>query len=186
MARERSKEQEGSQSVEKRQGGQTARYPSWPALGPFSFMRRFADEMDRMWEGSGFPSWGRFIPSTRIESFSPQIDIFEREGKLILRADLPGLNKDDVKVEVTDNAVIIDGERKYEHEENAEGVYRSERSYGHFHREIPLPDGIKTESANASFKNGVLEVIVDTPQPAKNRRKIEIKGEGGKPGQEAA
>ena len=187
MARERSKEQEASQSVEKRQGGQTARYPLWPALGPFSLMRRFADEMDRMLEGSSFPAWGRFIPSMRIESFSPQIDIFERDGKLILRADLPGLTKDDVKVELTDDAIIIDGERKYEHAENEKGIYRSERSYGSFHREIPLPDGVKTDTATANFKDGVLEVTVDAPQAMKNRRKIEIKGEGagGKSGQAA-
>ena len=190
MARERSKEQEGSQSVEKRQGGQTARYQSWPALGPFSMMRRFADEMDRMFEGSGFPSWGRFTPSFRLETFSPQIDIVERNGKLVLRADLPGMTKDDVKVEITDEAVVIDGERKFEHEENEKGIYRTERSYGSFHREIPLPDAVKTENATANFKNGVLEIAVDAPQTKKNRRQIEIKGEsattGGKTGQEAA
>ena len=193
MARERSKDQEGSQSVEKRQGGQTARYPSWPALGPFSMMRRFADEMDRMFEGFGVPSWGRSTPSFRLETFSPQIDIFERNNKLVLRADLPGMTKDDVKVEITDNAVIIDGERKYEHEENEQGMYRSERSWGHFHREIPLPEGVKSENATANFKNGVLEVMVDAPQKMKNRRHIEIKGgetisgtTGSKTGQEAA
>ena len=192
MARERSKDQEGSQSIEKRHEGQTARYPTWPALGPFSMMRRFADEMDRMFDGFGFPAWGRFAPSMRLETFSPQVDIFERSGKLVLRADMPGMTKDDVKVEITDDAVIIDGERKYEHEEDEHGIYRSERSYGRFHREIPLPQGVKSENATANFKNGVLEVTVDAPQQSKNRRKIEIKGEGpttpatGKSGQEAA
>lgn len=193
MARERSKDQEGSQSVEKRQGGQTARYQSWPALGPFSMMRRFADEMDRMFEGFGVPAWGRFTPSFRLETFSPQIDIFERNNKLVLRADLPGMTKDDVKVEITDDAVIIDGERKYEHEENEKGMYRSERSWGHFHREIPLPEGVKSENATANFKNGVLEITVDAPQTTKKSRQIDIKGgettggtTGGKTGQEAA
>jgi len=189
MARERSKEPEGSQSVEKRQGEHSsARYPGWPAFGPFSLMRRFADEMDRMWEGTGLPTWDRFIPSLRIESFSPQIDFVEKNGKLILRADLPGLTKDDVRVELTDDAVIIDGERKYEHEENEKGIYRTERSYGSFHREIPLPEGVKTETATAHFKNGVLEITLDAPQARKSRRKIEIKGEGhgGKHGEEAA
>jgi HSP20 family protein len=123
-----------------------------------------------------------------MESFSPQIDIVEQNGKLILRADLPGMTKDDVKVEITDESVIIDGERKYEHEENQQGVYRSERSYGRFHREIPLPEGVKTENATANFKNGVLEVTVDAPR-AQNRRRIEVQGEsptGGKPGGQAA
>jgi HSP20 family protein len=184
MARERSKEGQGSESVEKRQTGQTTRYPAWP--GPFSMMRRFADEMDRMFEGFGFPTWERRFG--RPESFSPRVDFFEDNGKLTLRADLPGMSKDDVKVEITDDSVVIDGERKYEHEEHEEGVYRSERSYGRFHREIPLPEGVKTENATANFKNGILEITVDAPQRAKNRRQIEIQGEGptGKPGQTAA
>ena len=188
MARERSKEREGSESVEKRQTGQPVRYPQWPAFGPFGMMRRFADEMDRMFEGFGLPTWERSKPWGRMGAFSPHIDVFERDGKLVLRADLPGLSKDDVKVEITDDAVVIDGERKYEHEENEEGVYRSERSYGQFHREIPLPEGVKTENATANFKNGVLEVTVDAPQVAKNRRQIEIQGEGptSKPGRTAA
>jgi HSP20 family protein len=123
-----------------------------------------------------------------MERFSPQVDMFERDGKLVVRADLPGMNKQDVTVEVTEDAVVIDGERKYEHEENEGGMYRSERSYGHFHREIPLPEGIKTENATANFKNGVLEVTLDASQAAKNRRRIDIQGEDAnrKPGQSAA
>lgn len=179
MTRDRSKEREGSQSVEKSQGGQPIRYSAWPtfgAFGPFGMMRRFADEMDRMFEGF------------RTDSFSPRIDIFEKNGKLILRADLPGMTKDDVKVEITNEAIAIDGERKHEHEEHDEGVYRSERSYGRFHREIPLPEGAKAESATATFKNGVLEISIETPQHKENRRRLDIQGEGpaGKPGQTAA
>jgi HSP20 family protein len=123
-----------------------------------------------------------------MERFSPQVDIFERDGKLVLHADLPGMTKDDVTVEVTDDAVVIQGERKYEHEENQEGVYRSERSYGRFYRQIPLPEGVKTENATANFKNGVLEVTLDAPQTAKNRKRIEIQAEDNsrKPGQSAA
>jgi HSP20 family protein len=139
-------------------------------------MRRFADEMDRMFEGG------------RIDSFNPRIDIFEKNGKLVLRADLPGMTKDDVKAEVTDEAIAIDGERKHEHEEHEEGVYRSECSYGHFHREIPLPEGAKPETANATFKNGVLEITVDSPKQKEKGRRLEIQGEGptGKSGQSAA
>jgi len=176
MTRDRSKEREGSQSVEKRQGGQFFRYPAFGILSPFGMMRRFADEMDRMFEGG------------RIDSFNPRIDIFEKNGKLVLRADLPGMTKDDVKVEVTDEAIAIDGERKHEHEEHEEGVYRSECSYGRFHREIPLPEGAKPETATATFKNGVLEISVEAPQHKEKARRLDIQGEGpaGKSGQTAA
>src|SRR5215831_5493868 len=99
MARERSKNREESQSqaVERPGAGQMSRRETWPSFTPFGMMRRFADEMDRMFEGFGFPGTGRLGPllgsyagSWGMERFSPQIDIFERDGKLILRADLPG------------------------------------------------------------------------------------------------
>ncbi len=190
MARDRSKNREESQSqdIERPRGGQLSRRESWPSFQPFGMMRRFADEMDRMFEDFGFPSMERFTRSWGMERFSPRVDIFERDGKLVVRADMPGMTKDDVKVEVTDNAVVIDGERKYEHEENEEGIYRSERSYGRFHREIPLPEGVNTENVTANFKNGVLEVTLDASQAAKNRKRIEIQSEdtSRKPGQSAA
>jgi len=194
MARERSKNREESQSrsqaMERQQGGQMSRRErDWATpFTPFSLMRRFADQMDRMFEDFGFPSVQRFGRSWGMEMFSPQVEMFERDRKLVVRADLPGLTKDDVKVEVTDDAIVIEGERKYEHEENEEGIYRSERSYGSFHREIPLPEGVKTDNATANFKNGVLEVTLDASDTAKNRKRIEIKGEdtSRKPDQTAA
>ena len=189
MARERSKnrEESQSQSVERHRGDQLIRR-DWPSFGPFSMMRRFADEMDRMFEDFGLPGWERFGRSTAMERFSPQVDMIERDGKLVVRADLPGMTKDDVTVEVTDDAVVIDGERKYEHEQKEGGVYRSERSYGRFHREIPLPEGVKTENATANFKNGVLEVTLDASQATKNHRRVDIQSEDTprKPGQSAA
>jgi len=151
---------------------------------PFGMMRRFADEMDRMFEGFGFPAgMGHLRPWKGSEQFSPQVDIVERDGKLVIRADMPGMTRENVNVDITDEAVVIEGERKYEHEENEEGIHRSERSYGHFHREIPLPEGVKSETATANFRNGVLEITVEAPQTRKNRRRIEIEGEksgGGK------
>ena len=187
MARERSKNREESQSIEPRRRGQISRMESWPAFSPFSMMRRIADEMDRMFEGFGFPSIERFGPWTAAERFSPEVDIFERDGKLVICADLPGLTKEDVKVDVTEDAVILEGERKYEHEEREEGVYRSERGYGHFRRQIPLPEGVKTDTASATFKNGVLEITLEAPQISKARRRIQIQGEepGQKPSQAA-
>jgi HSP20 family protein len=179
MARERSKNREENQTIETRKSNPVSRSEAWPAWSPFKMMRRFADEMDRMFEGFGFPT---------AERFAPELDIFERDGKLVISADLPGLTKDDVKVDITEDAVILEGERKFEREEHDEGVYRTERGYGHFHRVIPLPEGVKTDSATANFRNGVLEITLDAPQGSKNRRRIQVQGgeQGGKPGQTAA
>jgi HSP20 family protein len=139
-----------------------------------SLMRRFADDMDRMFEG--FPSsLQRFSPWSWGETrFFPQLEILEREGKLLVRADLPGMNKEDVHVDVSDHSLTIEGERKCEHETTDEGVYACERSYGHFRREVSLPEGVKTDSAKANFKNGILEVTFDASQTSRNRRRVEI------------
>jgi HSP20 family protein len=84
--------------------------------------------------------------------------------------------------------VTIEGERKCEHEETKEGVYTRERAYGHFRREIPLPEGVKTDTAKANFKNGTLEITFDAPETAKNRRRLNIGEEAvsGKKGETAA
>jgi HSP20 family protein len=124
MANERSKNREETQSLKPRQRGEMSRtVEPWTTWSPFSMMRRFADEMDRMFEGFGRPGMDRF--STLASRFSPEIDVYERNGKLIISADLPGLSKEDVKVDITEDAVLIEGERKYQHEEREEGVYKS-------------------------------------------------------------
>jgi HSP20 family protein len=88
--------------------------------------------------------------------------------------ELPGLSKEDVKVELTPDGLLIQGERKEEHEEQQEGVLRSERRYGRFSRIIPLPDGADAEQAKAQFTNGVLEVTVPVPEEKARRREIPI------------
>jgi HSP20 family protein len=161
----------------------------YPGYSPFGMMRRFADDMDRMFEGFGFPSMRRFSPWGRgtEAAFSPDVEMLERNGKLLIRADLPGLTKDDVNVDVSEHSITIEGERKCEHESTEEGVYTCERSYGHFRREIPLPEGVKTDNAKANFKNGTLEITLDAPDTARNRRRIQIGEEQtGKKGENAA
>src|SRR5436853_37457 len=140
---------------------------------PFELMRQFTDEMDRAFEDFGL--WGRERGGGLLgASWSPAIEIFERGDNLIVRAELPGLDKEDVKVEMTDNGLVIQGERKQEHEEKREGFYRSERSYGQFYRTIPLPDGINADQIDAQFNNGVLEISIPIPEGQKRRRSIPI------------
>jgi HSP20 family protein len=122
------------------------------------------------------PSQGRGFDQAL---WSPQVEMFEREGQLVVRADLPGMTKDDVNVEITDEAIILQGERRDEREENREGYYHSERSYGSFYRQIPLPEGVNAEDANATFRNGVLEVTMQAPARQESRsRRIDIREEG--------
>jgi HSP20 family protein len=144
-------------------------------------LQRFTDEMDRLFEDFGMgrratpPFW-----RTGGALWAPEVDVFQRNNELVIRADLPGLSKDDVKVDVTEDAVTIQGERRAEHEEERQGVYRSERSYGSFHRVIPLPQGTITDQAKATFRDGVLEITMPTPPEQVTRgRRLEI-SEGSK------
>jgi HSP20 family protein len=147
------------------------------SASPFELMRRFSEEMDRAFEDFGLArDWGFSGGATTL--WSPAVEVFERDNNFVVRADLPGLNKDDVKVEMTDEGLVIQGERKREHEEKGEGWYRSERSYGQFYRLIPLPEGTNAEQAKAQFENGVLEVSVPVPE-SQRRRRIPIETSGG-------
>jgi len=140
------------------------------SLSPFEMMRRFTDEMDRAFENFGLTRG--FGGETGM--WSPPVEVFEREGNLVVRAELPGLNKDEVKVEITDDGLVIQGERKREHEENRQGFYRSERSYGSFYRFIPLGEEVNAEQARANFNNGILEVTVPVSATQQRRRQIPI------------
>ena len=151
-------------------------------VNPFQMMRRFTEDMERLFEdfqGFSFPNFFKtdFAPF-RMEfdkvEWIPQIEVLQNNGQFMVRADLPGLTKDDVKVEVTDDLLTLSGERKEEKEEEREGFYRSERSYGSFYRQIPLPEGAKTDNAAATFLNGVLEITIPAPKVEPSTRKLEI------------
>jgi HSP20 family protein len=190
--------QQGGQTGQGGQAGLARQGPLTPSLfgsnpfdlmrmSPFALMRRFTEEMDRMFEdfgmGGGLPARQSAGAMQQGASFfAPQVEVFEREGQLVVRADLPGLTKDDVRVEVTNEGILLEGERRYEHQENQGGVYRSERSYGSFRRLVPLPEGANAEDAEATFKNGVLEITMQAPQQQARGRQIEIRGEGGEGG----
>jgi HSP20 family protein len=93
----------------------------------------------------------------------------------VTKIDLPGMKKEDVKVEVTDGQLAISGERKHEAEEKREEFYRCEREYGSFYRSVPLPEGAKVDDVKATFTDGVLEVSVPLPaRPETKPRKVEI------------
>jgi HSP20 family protein len=131
-----------------------------------------ADEMDRMFEGFGLGDrWTRSLwPESGGQLWAPDVEAFHKNNELTIRADLPGLKREDVTVEVTDNEVRIQGERKHGREEEHEGYYRSERGYGSFCRVIPLPEGAMADQAKASFKDGVLEITMPAPTSTKGRR----------------
>ncbi len=167
-----------------------AAVPVRPSASPFAFVRRFAEEMDQLFDDFGiesrvhFPSlFTRGRELVRREAgivpavWSPRIDVVERDGQYVVRADLPGLTKDEVKVDIADESVVIQGERKTQKKEEIEGYTYSECSYGSFYRTIPLPAGSDASKATAEFTNGVLEIVVPCSRPiVPKKRRLEIKG----------
>lgn len=165
-------------------------------MSPFAMLQRFfTGDFTRMFDelgglrrtGSARPDQNRADVST----WAPQIDVVQRGNELVVRADLPGIDPDDVAVEIGEDAITISGERREEQVEERNGVYRVERAFGAFFREIPLPEGAITDQAKASFKDGVLEITVPAPSPQVSRgRRLEIDREGeqadGRPGQRPA
>ena len=144
------------------------------AADPLGFMRRITEELDRAFgPREDLPWTAELYP----RMWAPQLEVFERNEKFIVRVDLPGLKKEDVKIEVTHDELTIEGERKLEKEEKEEGVYRTERTYGRFFRRIEIPEYVKAEQAVATFKNGVLEIEMPViPVPEVKKRTVEIMG----------
>jgi len=140
-------------------------------------MGRFLDEMDRMFESMGMPSMQTRGGGSFGELWNPQIEVFQRDKNMIVRADLPGITQDNVSVQVEDDVLTISGVRTDDRKEQREGYYHSERSYGSFQRSIALPQGVSPDTVQATFENGVLEVSVPMPEAKRSGRKIEI----GKP-----
>jgi HSP20 family protein len=166
---------------------------------PFRMLNRLAAEMDRVFDDFGLgrsrfvPRWdAASSPSTLISQgrFMPEMEMHQDDHDLIIRVDLPGMKKDDIKVDVTGDAIAIEGERRQEQKSETGGIYRTERSYGKFCRTIPLPEGAMAEQAEATFDDGVLEIRMPAPPEQFSRgRRLEIqegKQATSAPGRESA
>jgi HSP20 family protein len=139
---------------------------------PFGIMRRLMEDMDRMFWDFGGSGLG---PSARETLWMPEVELLEKNGSLVVRADLPGMKPEDVRVDVDRGVLTISGERKQETKEEKEGYFHSERSYGSFHRRIALPDDADPDKIEARFENGVLEVTIPTPTPTSRAKSINVK-----------
>jgi HSP20 family protein len=143
-----------------------------PFASPLSFMRRLMEDLDDI------VSDGRRAGEQRrldmFLGFNPPLEVLERDNQLVIRAEVPGVTKDQLRVDVEDGQLVISGERKNDFEEKKGEVYRSERSYGRFARVVALPEGTDVDQAKASFSNGVLEITLPAPSRARGGKSLEI------------
>jgi HSP20 family protein len=200
QAQQRSREERGQQTSQRndrelparrQQRGEQGRGALGDMFGgsPFQLMRRMSEEMDRVFDRvfDDFGSGRSVMPRSlfgggslfgRETVWAPRAELFQKDDQFIVRAELPGLNRDDIDVTISDDQITIQGERRDEREREDEGLYVSERSYGRFYRTIPLPEGVIADSAKASFKDGVLEIRLQAPPHEVSRgRRVEITGE---------
>lgn len=138
--------------------------------------------MDRMMEDffgrrMRRPWWPeRWSRTDEMEVKPPIVDVFEEKDDIVIKAELPGIEKDNVEVNLTDHTLTIKGEKKKEEEVKEENYYRAERSYGSFLRTLDLPKDVHADKVKASFKNGILEVRMPKTEEAK-AKEIKVKVE---------
>lgn len=154
-----------------------ARTTDMMLMEPSALMRRMLRDFDQWSERRAWP-----FPTLRtgLPEFPwiPQVEMTERDQQLMIKVDLPGLKKDEVNVSVTDEGLVVEGERTREAESKKEEWFTTERSYGRFYRLVPLPEGVNHQEVKATFKNGVLEVTVPIPAAAATAPyKVPVEGE---------
>lgn len=139
----------------------------------------FMDEMDRLMERILGPResivrWPVFKWPEEVEAIYPTVDIYEDEASVTLKAEMPGMGKDEIDVQIADNAVTIAGEKKTEEKVERKDYYRMERSYGSFKRVLPLPAEVDAEKVKASFKDGILELKMPKAREAVKKVKVKV------------
>lgn len=144
------------------------------ALTPFWPLRRWQNELDRFFEDP-LASW--LTPSESFyEAWTPAVNVYEEKDNVIVKAELPGMKKEELEVYLTGDHLNIAGERKFENEEKTAKLYRSESYFGRFHRSVRLPSPVKAEKIAAHYKDGILSITCPKTEEAK-RKEIEIKVE---------
>lgn len=140
------------------------------ALSPFEEMERlFEESFPRGWmQRWGWPSLGEL--TRPMERISPRVNVIDRDEEVVVRAEIPGVKKEDLDISVTENSVSIKGSTKHEEKEEKGDYYRCEISSGSFARTVALPSSVDTEKVKATFEDGVLELKIPKISKAKRKR----------------
>jgi HSP20 family protein len=141
------------------------------AVSPFEDMeKRFEEFFKRPFSMFG-PSWMPRMKFPEMGVISPEMDIFEDGNDVVVKAEMPGIKKEDIEVNLTDDTVTVSGEKKKEEKVEKKDYYRVERSYGSFSRSFRLPKEVQSDKAKATFKDGVLEIRVPKTAEAISKEK---------------
>ncbi len=145
------------------------------AILPFEEMERWFDVAFSRPISLFHPLWRPRLRSLVMQEFSPSVDIFEDGDDVVVKAEAPGMKKEDMDVKIEGDTITVTGEKKTEEKVEKKDYYRLERSYGSFCRSFRLPTDVQADKAKATFKDGVLEVRVPKTEEAKKKaKKVEI------------
>jgi HSP20 family protein len=162
-----------SRAVQQRRQGGLSRY----SRDPFAVMQQLSEEMDELFDSFFYGRPARRSRQSQLrDMWVPDVEVREEGNQVRVHVDVPGVPKDNVKVDIQEGMLTIQGERNEERNEGGEqqGFRRTERRYGSFYRSIPLPDGVDTQNAHATMKDGVLDITM--PLSAnRQRRRLDIK-----------
>jgi len=149
--------------MQMKKGGEDKMDGALQRWSPFRNVSTLHDEIDRLFEDA------IFTPATMKTAIMPAVNIREKNGAILIEADLPGLKEEDIEVEIGNDFVTLRGERKSEEETKEKNYYRKESTWGSFSRTIALPVEIKSEKATAEMKNGILTLTLPKAQPPKTK-----------------
>jgi HSP20 family protein len=135
---------------------------------PFRDLGMLQDRMNRLFDDAG-RTWRNDEPAATT-SWSPAVDIFETEGEIVVKAELPGMDRKDITLHLENNVLSLRGERKFEKETKDENYHRIERSYGTFSRSFAIPATVDEEKIRADYKDGVLKIILPKKEQAKPKQ----------------
>jgi len=152
-----------------------------PELSPFDSLHREINRVfDHFFEDFGLPYrsplYERSLSSDFYKSFSPKFNINETDKEIEIEVELPGMTEEDVKVDLHDGVLTIQGEKKFQKEDKKDNYHLVEHSYGKFQRSVRLPEGIKEDQIEAKMKNGIMQILIPKDEKVQSKvKRIEIK-----------
>ena len=145
--------------------------PEWAPWGAFGRLTDLRDEIDRLFEAP-LAEYGRTSPL--FSGWGPALDVYEDKDHVYVRAELPGMKKEDIDLSLHNGSLSISGERRAEEKNNDSEVYRSERFFGRFQRTVTLPSAVAVDQVKAQYRDGILTVTLPKSEEAKPKQ-IEVK-----------
>lgn len=138
-------------------------------FNPWREMDTFSDRFNRFFDGTFLPAhWLK--EESRLNDWAPSVDVYDDDKKIVIKAEIPGVDKKDIHVDVKDGVLTLSGERTHENEVKEENFHRKERVFGKFQRSFTLPEGLDPDSIAADYKDGVLKIEIPKPEEKKSKK----------------